>query len=148
VVCIAGKFLRKADSANIAPQWCDSRLPPRMQGFGWVWWCTPAIPAFGRLRQEDHKLETLFPASRKMQLFLLTTLASVPLRPSFTHPSSFFPDAFPLRTSFESALTFLMVPVQIPFIPLQHDCPLHLKVTGEKCTVLNTCSLVFSPGWP
>jgi hypothetical protein len=22
-----------------------------------VWWCTPVIPAFGRLRQEDHKLK-------------------------------------------------------------------------------------------
>jgi hypothetical protein len=22
-----------------------------------VWWCTPVIPAFGRLRQEDHEFK-------------------------------------------------------------------------------------------
>jgi hypothetical protein len=27
-------------------------------GVGQAWWCTPVIPAFGRLRQEDQEFKT------------------------------------------------------------------------------------------
>jgi hypothetical protein len=30
---------------------------PHMNVVGWAWWCTPVIPALGRLRQEDLEFE-------------------------------------------------------------------------------------------
>jgi hypothetical protein len=33
-------------------------MPQKEKTWSQAWWCTPVIPALGRLRQEDHKFQT------------------------------------------------------------------------------------------
>jgi hypothetical protein len=53
----------------------------------WVWWCTPVIPAPGRLRQEDLKFrvrmgyitkDTVSKKKSKIKLFLFDRCHNVP----------------------------------------------------------------------